>query len=98
MQHELASECLGLLRLPEDCRGALLLDVGCGGGLSSESVVQAGHFCVACDVNPEMLAQNSPERSTAGADAMDMFASDMRDGVAARAGLFDGVISVSALQ
>lgn len=96
VQHELASECLALLRLTE--RGALLLDVGCGGGLSSECVVQEGHFCVACDVNPEMIAQNSPERSAAGAVAIDMFASDMRDGVAARRGMFDGVISVSALQ
>jgi 18S rRNA (guanine1575-N7)-methyltransferase len=100
VQHELSLECLGLLGLQQrPQRGAaLVLDVGCGGGLSSDVVAEAGHFCVACDVNPQMLAQGGGGGGGGSAAGVGMFASDMRDGVAARAGVFDGAISVSALQ
>ena len=92
VQEELTLECLDLLALDRRHGAQLVLDVGCGGGLSSDVVQRAGHFCLACDVNPQMIAQG------VGAAGVGMFAADMRDGVAARAGVFDGAISVSALQ
>lgn len=99
VQEELTLECLDLLALPADAGPALVLDVGCGGGLSSEVVERAGHFCVACDVNPQMIAQGSSSGGSGEArGGVGMFASDMRHGVPARSSLFDGAISVSALQ
>ena len=92
VQEELTLECLDLLALDRRHGPQLVLDVGCGGGLSSDVVQRAGHFCLACDVNPQMIAQGTR------AAGVGMFAADMRDGVAARAGVFDGAISVSALQ
>jgi 18S rRNA (guanine1575-N7)-methyltransferase len=42
-----------LLALP---RGpALLLDVGCGSGLSGDAIERAGHSWVGVDVSPSML-------------------------------------------
>ena len=50
VQHELASECLALLQLADEGRGALLLDVGCGGGILSESLARAGATVTGIDM------------------------------------------------
>jgi 2-polyprenyl-3-methyl-5-hydroxy-6-metoxy-1,4-benzoquinol methylase len=47
---------LSVLRLADPRRGSILLDMGCGWGLSSEFMAQAGLQVVAMDINPQFVA------------------------------------------
>jgi SAM-dependent methyltransferase len=46
----------GLLALLEQVRGGLVLELGCGSGLLTRHLVEAGHQVVATDASPAMLA------------------------------------------
>jgi SAM-dependent methyltransferase len=46
----------GLLALLEPVRGGLVLELGCGSGLLTRHLVEAGHQVVATDASPAMLA------------------------------------------
>ncbi|SMY25848.1 unnamed protein product [Zymoseptoria tritici ST99CH_1A5] len=78
---------------------SLILDVGCGSGLSGEILStieeEAGgpHTWVGMDVSSSMLAQ-ALERDVDG----DMLLADIGQGVPFRAGTFDAAISISAIQ
>ena len=69
LQHELASSCLDLLtsRAGEALQSRLLLDLGCGSGLSAASIEAAGHTWVGVDVAREMLLLAAGARGGAGA-------------------------------
>ena len=71
----------------------LFLDVGCGTGLSGDVLTDAGHHWVGVDVSEFMLAV-AVERDVDG-DAVQL---DIGAGLPFRIGVFDGAISVSALQ
>ena len=45
---------LELLNLPDD-EPKLLLDIGCGSGLSGEILEESGHVWVGVDIAPSML-------------------------------------------
>lgn len=47
-QETLTERALELLALPEDGVPKLLLDLGCGSGLSGESLTKQGHTWVVC--------------------------------------------------
>ena len=87
---------LALLNLT---RPSLILDVGCGSGLSGEILsgwpATAGgpHVWVGLDVAGAML-DVALQRGVAG----DLLLADAGQGVPARAGSFDAAVSVSALQ
>lgn len=66
----------------------IVLDLGCGSGLSSTVIENAGHVCIGADVSPAMLALNDTESLLL----------DMGDGVPLRPGSVDAVLSISALQ
>src|SRR5262249_25596382 len=78
---------------------SLILDVGCGSGLSGEvlSSVPAGlggpHAWVGLDVSAAML----DVALSRGADG-DLLLADAGQGVPFRAGTFDAAVSISALQ
>jgi 18S rRNA (guanine1575-N7)-methyltransferase len=80
------------LGIPED-EQAFLLDIGCGSGLSSEVIAEMGHICVGCDISPAMLGV-ALEREVEA----DLMLQDMGDGLPFRNAVFDGAISISALQ
>lgn len=70
----------------------LILDAGCGSGLSAEVVHEDGHTVVGLDTTAEMLG-------LAPASCKGMLAqADLGQGIPLRHGIFDAVISISAIQ
>jgi len=96
IQSLLTERAIELLAL-KDTTPKLLLDIGCGTGLSGKVIEKHGHFWIGCDISKSMLAvgklQQQAENSTG-----DSFVLDMGIGIPFRSGTFDGCVSISALQ
>ncbi len=92
IQSDMTTRALELLSLPED-QPSLILDLGCGSGLSGECIEEHGHMWVGVDISRAMLGV-ALEREVEG----DLLLGDLGDGLPFRAGAFDGAVSVSALQ
>src|SRR3954464_12498841 len=88
----MAYRALELLSLPPDTP-SFLLDIGCGSGLSGEILSEEGHEWVGIDISPAML-DVARDRECEG----DLFLQDAGQGIGYRPGVFDGAISISALQ
>ncbi|GAA0138451.1 methyltransferase [Lithospermum erythrorhizon] len=93
IQAKLSERALELLALPEDGVPRLLLDIGCGSGLSGETLTESGHQWVGLDISQSML-DVAVEREVEG----DLILGDMGQGLALRPGVVDGAISISAVQ
>lgn len=93
IQASLSERALELLALPEDGVPKLLLDIGCGSGLSGETLSEEGHHWIGLDISPSML-NIALEREVEG----DLLLSDMGQGLGLRPGVIDGAISISAVQ
>jgi 18S rRNA (guanine1575-N7)-methyltransferase len=93
IQTEMAERALELLALPMDGERNLILDLGCGSGLSGCILEEAGHDWIGMDISKPMLqiAQDDDE-------SLSLMLSDMGQGIPFRPGTFDGCISISALQ
>ncbi|KAL0275866.1 UNVERIFIED_CONTAM: hypothetical protein PYX00_003590 [Menopon gallinae] len=92
IQVSMSERAIELLALPED-EPCLLLDLGCGSGLSGSVLEEQGHIWVGLDISKAML-DVAQEREVEG----DLILNDLGQGVPFRAGSFDGAISISALQ
>lgn len=92
IQKQLSERAVELLNLPAG-RKALILDVGCGSGLSGDVLEEAGHEWVGVDISGDML-----ETAVEGEASGDLVQRDMGHGMPFRSAMFDGVISISALQ
>jgi len=79
--------------MPVQLNPKMVLDIGCGSGLSGEQLTKHGHMWVGTDISKSML-DVACEREVEG----DLLESDMGQGLPFRAGTFDAAISVSALQ
>ncbi|XP_028773711.1 18S rRNA (guanine-N(7))-methyltransferase RID2 [Neltuma alba] len=93
IQAVLSERALELLALPDDGIPKLLLDIGCGSGLSGETLTENGHHWIGLDISPSMLNIAS-EREAEG----DLLLGDMGQGLGLRPGVIDGAISISAVQ
>jgi len=93
IQSELSERALELLNLPNDGIPKLLLDIGCGSGLSGETLSENGHQWIGLDISPSMLGI-AVEREVEG----DLMLADMGQGLGFRNGVIDGAISISAVQ
>ena len=82
VQAEIAARCVELLNFPAGAR-RLVVDVGCGSGLSGAALERAGHAWVGCDVSRDMLRIASEREAAAAGDDDD---DDDDDGVG-----FDGM-------
>ena len=82
----MTDRALELLNLPPG-KSAMLLDIGCGSGLSGEILDEAGHVWVGVDISPSML-EVALEREVEG----DLFLQDIGQGFGFRPGSFDGAI------
>ena len=74
---------------PGDSRG-VVVDVGCGTGLSSVEAVRLGHTVVGFDYSPSMLLAAAPQLVAKARG-------DLRQGIPVRAGAAAAVVSVGAL-
>ncbi|THU87234.1 williams-Beuren syndrome critical region protein 22 [Dendrothele bispora CBS 962.96] len=92
IQADMTYRALELLNLPPD-EPALLLDIGCGSGLSGEILDEEGYIWTGVDIAPSML-EVALEREVEG----DLFLQDIGQGFGFRPGSFDGAISISVLQ
>ncbi len=92
VQTTMAERAVEMLCLPEDVP-CLLLDVGCGTGLSGEVLEEEGHTWMGCDISRDMLGV-AQHREVEG----ELVHSDMGTGLPFRQGVFDGAISISAIQ
>lgn len=54
IQEQLTERCLELLGI-EDDEEQLILDIGCGSGLSGQSLSENGHMWVGVDISRDML-------------------------------------------
>ena len=54
IQREITERAIELLRL-DDSRPSLVLDIGCGSGLSGQVLEEQGHVWLGCDVSRDML-------------------------------------------
>ncbi|KAL5726571.1 18S rRNA (guanine(1575)-N(7))-methyltransferase [Ranunculus cassubicifolius] len=93
IQAKLSERALELLALPDDGVPRLLLDIGCGSGLSGETLSESGHQWIGLDISESML-DVAVEREVEG----DLLHSDMGQGLPLRTGIIDGAISISAVQ
>ncbi|EEF34675.1 18S rRNA (guanine-N(7))-methyltransferase RID2 [Ricinus communis] len=93
IQAKLSERAVELLALPEDGVPRLLLDIGCGSGLSGETLTENGHQWIGLDISRSML-DIALEREVEG----DLLLGDMGQGLALRPGVIDGAISISAVQ
>lgn len=93
IQAQLTERALELLALPEDGTPKLLLDLGCGSGLSGEALSERGHIWVGLDISKAML-DVAAEREVEG----DLCLHDLGHGLPIRPGTVDGAISISAVQ
>ncbi|XP_024543964.1 18S rRNA (guanine-N(7))-methyltransferase RID2 isoform X2 [Selaginella moellendorffii] len=92
IQAKLTERAMELLALPDD-KPKLLLDIGCGSGLSGESLSEKGHHWIGMDISQSML-EVALEREADG----DLLLGDIGQGLGLRPGVFDGAISISAVQ
>ncbi|KAL4192513.1 hypothetical protein AMTRI_Chr06g194650 [Amborella trichopoda] len=93
IQAKLSERALELLALPDDGVSRLLLDIGCGSGLSGETLSENGHQWIGLDISHSML-DIALEREAEG----DLILSDIGQGLGLRPGCIDGAISISAVQ
>jgi len=95
IQTRMADRAIELLSLPEE-PGKLILDIGCGTGLSGEVVQKSGHYVIGIDISHSML--EVARELGAHEKQCDVLEWDMGTGFGFRPGCFDGIISISALQ
>lgn len=93
IQAKISERALELLNLPNDGVSRLLLDIGCGSGLSGEILSENEHHWIGFDISQSML-DVALEREVEG----DLLLADMGQGLGLRPGVIDGAISISAIQ
>ncbi|KAK0483734.1 methyltransferase [Armillaria novae-zelandiae] len=86
IQADMTYRALELMNLSSD-EPAMLLDIGCGSGLSGEILDEEGYIWTGVDIAPSML-EVALEREVEG----DLFLQDIGQGFGFRPGSFDGAI------
>lgn len=56
IQTRMTERAIELLALPDDNESRLLLDIGCGSGMSGEVITEMGHHWIGVDISEAMLS------------------------------------------
>lgn len=88
IQRRMTERAIQLLDLPEGTP-AIILDIGCGSGISCHILEEQGHTAVGLDISRDMLSLNTCDN---------IIEHDVGQGLPLAPGFFDGCISISALQ
>lgn len=83
-----------LSRLPEDLRGARVLDAGCGTGMMTQELALRGADVVAADISPQLITIAEDRMPAALRPQVAFHAGDMTDD---RLGRFDFVMAMDSL-
>lgn len=97
IQGIISERAVELLNLSESSGPGLLLDIGCGTGMSGNVIESLGHCFMGIDISENMLRiarDDFVEEQSNG----DVLLADMGQGLGFRQGIFDGAISISAVQ
>ena len=89
-----SSMTLRALELLDLTGPSLILDIGCGSGLSGEILSEHDHSWIGMDISPSML-EIAVERDDENGDLM---LADMGQGLPFIPGTFDAAVSISAIQ
>jgi len=92
VQVQMSERAVELLALPDE-QISVVLDIGCGSGLSGEAISESGHHWIGIDISESML-EVAQEREVEG----DLLLGDIGQGLPFGSGVFDGAISISAIQ
>ncbi|KAK2956663.1 putative S-adenosyl-L-methionine-dependent methyltransferase [Blattamonas nauphoetae] len=93
IQRKITKRAIELLALPKN-KPLLLLDIGCGSGLSGQELRKMRHVeWIGLDISASMLAI-AKERDVGG----DLCRSDLGEGIPFRPNTIDGAISISTVQ
>jgi len=98
IQETMTYRALDLLGFSEKDGPQLILDLGCGSGLSSQCLEDSGHRWVGVDISDAMISVAMERRRVDELENLEIIKNDMGDGLPFKPGSFDGAISISALQ
>lgn len=98
IQESMTCRALDLLEFRETDGPQLILDLGCGSGLSSQCIEEAGHKWIGVDISEAMINVARERRKDDDLESLEIIKNDMGDGLPFKPGSFDGAISISALQ
>ena len=91
IQSQMSERAIELLNMDNES-GSLILDIGCGSGLSGSALAENNFNWIGIDISRDMM-NVAVERKSEG----DLLEIDMGQGFNFRPGVFDGAVSVSAL-
>lgn len=98
IQETMTNRAIELLEFKEDEGSKLILDLGCGSGLSSQCIEEWGHKWVGVDISEAMLNVAKERKREEELEDLQVIQSDLGDGLPFKPGSFDAAISISALQ
>uniref|UniRef100_A0A6G1SFG9 18S rRNA (guanine-N(7))-methyltransferase n=1 Tax=Aceria tosichella TaxID=561515 RepID=A0A6G1SFG9_9ACAR len=98
IQESMTYRAIELLEFREKDGSQLILDLGCGSGLSSQCIEEMGHKWVGVDISEAMISVARERHKDEELQDLQIVKSDLGDGLPFKPGSFDGAISISALQ
>lgn len=98
IQESMTNRAIELLEFKEKEGPKLILDLGCGSGLSSHCIEEWGHRWIGVDISEAMIEVAKERKENEELNDLQIIQSDLGDGLPFKPGSFDGAISISALQ
>lgn len=98
IQESMSERAIELLELRDEDGPQLILDLGCGSGLSSQCIEQAGHHWIGVDISEAMITVAKERHREGDLEDLQVVQTDLGFGLPFKPGSFDGAISISALQ
>lgn len=98
IQEAMTNRAIELLEFRDKDGPQMILDLGCGSGLSSQCIEEHGHKWVGVDISDAMIDVAKERYKEGELEDLQMIKLDLGDGLPFKPGSFDGAISVSALQ